>query len=598
LAGDRPSAGGGDRTDAVAAVRLAADLVEIVSDYIPLKKSGARFRAVCPFHTEKTPSFYVDPDKQLFYCFGCSTGGDVFKFLMLYEKLEFPEALRLLAGRYGIPLPARGGPAGSERQKVLTVNRQALRFFREQLQRPGGERARKYLAARGLDAGTIDAFRLGYAPDGWTALKDHLGRSLGGSAGGDRQGLMAGLLAQKQETGRTYDRFRERVIFPIFSLADEVIGFGGRLLGDGEPKYLNSPETAAFSKGDNLYGILSAREAIRREGYVVLVEGYMDVIALHRAGIAPAVATLGTGFTSGHVRLLKRFTERVVMNFDPDAAGRSATRRSLEVLLENGFDVRVVSLPPGKDPDLYVKENGADKYRDRLQGARPYFEYLTREVALRIDLKGTVGKIAALNEVLPFLARIDHPIRRAGYVELIATVFGIEDRMVLQELKEAVRGRERAVGPRTEAALREGRRLNEAEARLVRSLMDVREVRDVLLAEIEEDDIAASGIVEIVRAVRRQVESGDEVTYPRIGAEISDDARSVLTRIAAMSYPASNIEDGRSCLMGLRARRFRQQMSDIQKRLEAEKGAAEIDELLRRKVSLKKRIEALSEASA
>ena len=255
-------------------------------------------------------------------------------------------------------------------------------------------------------------------------------------------------------------------------------------------------------------------------------------------------------------------------------------------------------MPPGKDPDLYVKENGADKYKDRLQGALPYFEYLTREVALRIDLKGTAGKIAALNEVLPFLARIDNPIRRAGYVELIATVFGIEDRMVLQELKEAVRGRERAVGPRAEAALREGRRLNEAEARLVRSLMDVREIRDVLLAEIEEDDIAASGIVEIVRAVRRQVENGDEVTYPRIGAEISDDARSVLTRIAAMSYPASNIEDGRSCLMGLRARRFRQQMNDIQKRLEAEEGAAEIDELLRRKVSLKKRIEALSQASA
>ncbi|HET6278061.1 MAG TPA: DNA primase, partial [Candidatus Polarisedimenticolia bacterium] len=465
MAGDRPSAGGGDRTDAVAAVRLAADLVEVVSDYIPLKRSGARFRAVCPFHTEKTPSFYVDADKQLFYCFGCSTGGDVFKFLMLYEKLEFPEALRLLAGRYGIPLPAPGGPAGSERQAVLAVNRHALRFFREQLRQAGGERARRYLEGRGLDAGTIDAFRLGYAPDGWTALKDHLGQG----GGGDRQGLMAGLLAQKQETGRAYDRFRERVIFPIFNLADEVIGFGGRLLGEGEPKYLNSPETAAFSKGDNLYGILQAREAIRREGYVVLVEGYMDVIALHRAGVAQAVGTLGTGFTSGHVRLLKRFTERVVMNFDPDAAGRSATRRSLEVLLENGFDVRVVSLPPGKDPDLYVKEHGAGKYRERLLGALPYFEYLTREVGQRTDLKGTGGKIAALNEVLPFLARIDNPIRRAGYVELIATVFGIEDRMVLQELKEAVRGRARAVGPRAEAALREGRRLNEAEARLVRS---------------------------------------------------------------------------------------------------------------------------------
>jgi DNA primase len=582
----------------VAAVRLAADLVEIVSGYIPLKKSGARFRAVCPFHTEKTPSFYVDPDKQLFYCFGCNTGGDVFKFLMLYEKLEFPEALRLLAGRYGIPLPAPGRAGGSERQKVLDVNRHALRFFGEQLRRPAGEQARRYLEGRGVDGGTIDAFALGYAPDGWTALKDDLARGPGGAAEAERQGLAAGLLARKEETGRTYDRFRDRIIFPIVNLADEVIGFGGRLLGDGEPKYLNSPETAVFSKGDNLYGIARARESIRREGHVVLVEGYMDVIALHRAGIGQAVATLGTGFTSGHVRLLKRFTERVIVNFDPDAAGRAATRRSLEVLLENGFEVRVVSLPPGIDPDLFVRENGAGKYAERLREALPYFEYLTREAAGRTDLGSAAGKIAALNEVLPFLARIDNPIRRAGYVELIATVFGIEDRMVLQELKEAVRGRERAVGPRAEAALREGRRLNEAEARLVRSLLDAREVRDVLLAEIEDDDVAECGVVEIVRAVRRQVESGGEVTYPRIGEEISDEARAVLTRIAAMSYPAPNLDDGRGCLMELRARRFQRQMGDIQRRLEAERGAAEIDELLRRKVTLKKQIEALRQASA
>ena len=241
------------------------------------------------------------------------------------------------------------------------------------------------------------------------------------------RGWTPGCWPRKQETGRTYDRFRKRVIYPIFNLSDELIGFGGRLIGDGEPKYLNSPETVAFSKGDNLYGVPFAREAIRREGFAVLVEGYMDVIALHGAGIGQAVATLGTGFTSGHVRLLKRFTERVVMNFDPDAAGRTATRRSLEVLLENGFDVRIVTLPSGQDPDLYVRENGAGEYRDRLKEALPYFEYLTREVAGRRDLGSSEGKIGALNEVLPFLARIDNPVRRAGYVELIATVFGIED---------------------------------------------------------------------------------------------------------------------------------------------------------------------------
>jgi DNA primase len=482
---------------------------------------------------------------------------------------------------------------------VLAVNRHAQGYFREQFRQPGGEQARRYLDRRGLSGELIEKFQIGYAPDGWTGLKDHLAGALAGSGDAtERQGVDAGLLARKQETGRTYDRFRKRVIYPIFNLSDELIGFGGRLIGDGEPKYLNSPETVAFSKGDNLYGVLLAREAIRREGFAVLVEGYMDVIALHGAGIGQAVATLGTGFTSGHVRLLKRFTERVVMNFDPDAAGRTATRRSLEVLLENGFDVRIVTLPSGQDPDLYVRENGAGEYRDRLKEALPYFEYLTREVAGRRDLGDSGGKIGALNEVLPFLARIDNPVRRAGYVELIASVFGIEDRLVLQELKEAVRQRRKAIGTRGEAALSAPRRISEAEARLVRSLLDSPEVRDALLGEIEEDDIATTGIVEIVRAVRRAVESGENVTYPHIGAEISDNARDILTRIAAISCPAPTEEDGRGCLTALRATRFQLQMSEIQKQLESGNATAEIDDLLRRKLTLKKRIEALRQASA
>ncbi|MGH9749606.1 MAG: DNA primase, partial [Candidatus Polarisedimenticolia bacterium] len=345
----------------VEAVRSAADLRDIVSDYLPLKKSGgARYRALCPFHQEKTPSFHVDADKQLFYCFGCGAGGDVFKFLMLYEKVDFPEALRTLAGRYGIALPAAGEREDGERQRALAANRKALAWFRDMLQRPGGERARNYLAGRGIQRETIDRFLIGYAADGWSGLKGQLA-----AAGiGEAQAVAAGLLARKEESGRTYDRFRDRVIFPILNLAGDPIGFGGRILGEGEPKYLNSPETPAFSKGDNLYAVGLAKEAIRREGYAVLVEGYMDVIALHQAGVAHVVATLGTGFTTGHVRLLKRFTDRVAVNFDPDAAGAAATRRSLEVLLEHGFEVQVVTLPAGKDPDLFVRERGTEAYRE------------------------------------------------------------------------------------------------------------------------------------------------------------------------------------------------------------------------------------------
>jgi len=589
-----------DRFDAVEAVRAAADLHEVVSGYVALKKSGARWRGLCPFHQEKTPSFYVDSDKQLYYCFGCGTGGDVFKFLMLYEKLDFPEALRSLATRYGVTLPApRSGGESSERQKIVDLNREAVTFFREQLMQPAGERARKYLAARGLHRDVAERFLVGYAPEGWTGFKDTLLRSAGASRD-KREALAvaAGLLARKEETGRTYDRFRDRVIYPIVNLADEVIGFGGRVIGQGEPKYLNSPDTPAFNKGENLYALPLAKESIRREGFAVLVEGYMDAIALQTAGVTQAVATLGTGFTTGHVRLLKRFTEQVVVNFDPDAAGRQATRRSLETLLENGFEVRVVALPTGKDPDLYVREEGVERYRERLKEALPYIEYLAREVAGRVDVSRSQGKVQALNEVLPFLARLDNPVRRAGHVEMLASVFGIEDRLVLQELKEAVRERRKDVGSRATAALSSTRRPeSEAEAGLVRALMDDGGVRQALLPEINEADLSSARVRDIVRAVRRLAEKGDDVTYPRVGMEVGDDAKDVLTWIAAIPHPPMTEDAGRGCLNTLRAARITRQMTDIQRSLES-CGPAEMDDLLRRKLALKKQIEALRGVSA
>ena len=591
---------GGDRSDAVESVRAAADLYEVVSQYVALKKSGARWRGLCPFHTEKTPSFYVDPDKQLYYCFGCSSGGDVFKFLMLYEKLDFPEALRSLATRYNIPLPQAKGGETSERQRVIAVNRQAMSFFREQLMQPAGEGARRYLAARGLNREVAESFLIGYAPEGWSGLKDHLGRA-SGAAREQRESLAvaAGLLARKEETGRTYDRFRDRVIFPIVNLADEVIGFGGRVLGQGEPKYLNSPDTAAFSKGENLYGLPQAKDAIRREGFAVLVEGYMDAIALQVAGIGQAVATLGTGFTAGHVRLLKRFTEQVVVNFDPDAAGRQATRRSLETLLENGFEVRVVALPQGKDPDRFVRDEGADRYRERLAAALPYMEYLAREVAGRVNLQEARGKVQALNEVLPFLARMDNPVRRAAQVEMLATVFGIEDRIVLQEMKEAVRGRRKSVDGRAMSGPRDRRPMSEAEAGLVRALMDDPAVRTALVPLLVETELPDGHVADIVRVVRTLVESGEDVSYSRVGREIGDGARDLLTWIAALPHPPVTAATGQGCLKTLRAEGLERQMADITRRIERLSDAeSEYAELSHRKLALKRRIEALRGVSA
>jgi DNA primase len=586
--------------DAVDAVRSAADLFEVVSEYVALKKSGARFRGLCPFHQEKSPSFYVDPDKQLYYCFGCQSGGDVFKFLMLYEKLEFPEALRSLASRYNVTLPAhRDSLEASERQRVVALNRLALAFFQETLLKPAGEKGRRYLASRGLNREVAERYALGYAPEGWTALKDHLQRGAGRDAKGREElAVVAGLLGRKEESGRTYDRFRDRVIFPIVNLSDEVIGFGGRVIGVGEPKYLNSPDSPAFNKGENLYGLPIAKEAIRKSGFAILVEGYMDAIALQTAGFEQAVATLGTGFTPGHVRLLKRFTEAVVVNFDPDAAGRQATRRSLETLLENGFEVRVVALPQGKDPDRFVRDEGADGYRAQLQSALPYIEYLARETAGRIDVGAANGKVKALNEVLPFVARIDHPVRRASQVEMLASVFGIEDRLILQELKDAVRDRKRGV--RAPVPGTAGRRTESVpETYLVRALLDDGGVRRALLPEIDEGDLGSSSVKEIVNAVRRLEQAGEDVTWPRIGSDVSDGAREALMVIAAAPQPAPSVEAARACLRTLHRERILKQMAELQKEIQNRQAAGHAaDELSLRKHELNRQIEALRGASA
>jgi DNA primase len=587
--------------DAVDAVRQASDLYEVVSEYVALKKSGAKFRGLCPFHQEKTPSFYVDPDKQLYYCFGCQSGGDVFKFLMQYEKLEFPEALRSLASRFNVTLPERrdAGEA-SERQKIVALNRLALAFFRETLLKPDGEKGRRYLASRGLHRDVAERYALGYAPEGWTGLKDHLARvAVRDARGREDVAVTAGLLGRKEESGRTYDRFRDRIIFPIVNLSDEVIGFGGRVLGAGEPKYLNSPDSPAFNKGENLYGLPLAREAIRKSGYAILVEGYMDAIALQTAGFEQAVATLGTGFTPGHVRLLKRFTEAVVVNFDPDAAGRQATRRSLETLLEHGFEVRVVALPQGKDPDRFVRDEGADRYRAELQSALPYVEYLARETAARIDVRGASGKVKALNEVLPFVARIDHPVRRASHVEMLASVFGIEDRLVLQELKNAVRDRRRDVRAVPPGSLAARRAENPSEAYLVRALLDDGQVRKTLLPEIDGEEFGSTNVKEIVNAVRRIEEAGEQVTWPRVGSEVSDVAREALNVIAAAPQPAPSVEAGRACLKSLHRDRILKEMAELQKEIQTRQAAGRAaDELSLRKQALNRQIEALRGATA
>jgi DNA primase len=542
----------------VAAVRNSGDIVRLVSDYVPLKAGGARLKGLCPFHHEKTPSFSVDPQMQLFYCFGCHVGGDAFKFVMLYEKLDFPEAVEHLAKRWGVPLPkAASRPADDARARVLIMNDAASGFFRAQWHDASrGQAARDYIARRGISIETADRFALGYAPDSWDAL----GNILGARGFKEQELQTAGLaVARKEGTGQ-YDRFRHRVIFPIRDLTGHVVAFGGRALGDSEPKYLNSPETPAYVKGEHLYGLDVARDAIRREGFAILVEGYLDLIAVHQAGFDNAVASLGTALTPSQVKLLARYAERVVVSYDGDTAGINASVKSLDLFLERGFDVRVAEIPNGKDPDDFVKESGAAAYDALVRQAPGYLEFLVRRELRGRDLSLPGESVAAINALLPRLARLDSAVERASWAGRLADALHIEDDLVMQELRSALKGAKSAIRHRVSV---EEEGASPIEARLVRLLLASDDARSHAHTVVGEGDLTESRVASIVSVILALDARGLPVNGPLVVDALEDEAdRTLLTRIAFRDDAPGGAEDVDGCLMSLRNNRLKKQHKD------------------------------------
>ena len=357
-------------------VKQQADIVRVVGEYVSLRKSGQNFVGLCPFHSEKSPSFAVHPVKQIYHCFGCGVGGDVFKFVMELDKIAFLDAVRVVAEKCGIPVPAPRERSPEERRTnqqrtvLVEMHKEAAAFFARQLaSTPEGKIARAYLEDRGLDENAIQHFLIGYAPSGGESLIRNLRQKF------PEKLIEQSGLASRDANGRIYDRFRRRIMFPIANESGKVVAFGGRSLGDDMPKYLNSPETPIYSKSGLLYHMDRAKEPIRRADFAVLVEGYMDVIGVARAGITNVVASCGTSLTETQIKLLSRFTHRIIVNYDPDNAGEAATERSLALLLEQNFEVRVLALPPidGKpaDPDSFVQKKGAEAYRELFRKLRP-----------------------------------------------------------------------------------------------------------------------------------------------------------------------------------------------------------------------------------
>ncbi len=412
-------------------IRLSNDIVEVVSEYVRLEQKGRLYFGLCPFHKEKTPSFSVTPSMQIFKCFGCGKGGNVIHFISAIENLDFIEAVKFLADRAKIQIPEGDDKKEKDRarlrSKILQINREAARFFFDMLHSQAGNRALRYLAERGIEEKTIRRFGLGYSPPEWDALYNHLREK-----GYDPEIIAKSGLILPGKKGGYYDRFRDRIIFPIFDVRSNIIGFGGRVLDSSLPKYINSPETEAYQKGRNLYALNFAKNSSQKS--VLVVEGYMDVISLHQGGIINAVASLGTALTENQGRLLKKYFDEIIICYDSDTAGKSATIRGLDLLSELGCNVRVMTIPEGKDPDDFIRNNGTEAFLKLMDRADSLIEYKVKLLKNEIDTTTIEGKVAFIGKIADLLARVGNRVQMEMYIKKLSAEYEVSEEAVYSEI--------------------------------------------------------------------------------------------------------------------------------------------------------------------
>jgi DNA primase len=565
-------------------VKQQADIVRVVGEYVRLKKSGQNFLGLCPFHQEKTPSFNVHPVKQIYHCFGCGVGGDVFKFVMELDKCTFPEAIRTVAEKCGIAIPKPRERSPEERREnqqrsaLVEMHREAAAFFARQLHESAeGKVAYAYLEDRGLNREAMIKFGLGFAPSSGDALLRFLKQKYP-----EKLLEVSGLLSREQG-GRFFDRFRRRIIFPIANEAAKVIAFGGRAMGDDNPKYLNSPETPIYSKSNVLYHLDRAKEALRQNDFGVLVEGYMDAIAVARAGITNVIASCGTSLADPQIKLLGRFTRRVVVNYDPDTAGQAATERSLTLLLEKEFDVRVLALPGGSDPDKFLKEQGAEAYKKLLLQAPPYLDYLIGRARL-MDRTTASGRVQALNFLMPYVQRLPNRLLRSEWATRIASELHVDEPVLREALRRAASERRSEVKPRAELL---GPSVKGAERRLIHMLAEADGFREKLAREI-----VSSGLhrgLETEKIFDLLIAKAGERSDPATFAEALDERdRRVLFEIFFESFSEHTWEEAESCLGVLRSRRLEQELAELQRKLESKPPTEELRRIITRRLELQK----------
>jgi DNA primase len=576
-------------------VKQQADIVRVVGEYVRLKKTGKDFSGLCPFHQEKTPSFTVSPIKQIFYCFGCGKGGDVYNFVMDMEKCEFPEAVKVVAEKCGIAIPRQKERSPEERKEnqqrsvLVEMHREAQTFFVKQLEGTlEGKAARAYLEDRGLDKDAIARFGIGYAPNGGDALLRQLKPKYN-----EKLLVDSGLVSRDQSAGRLFDRFRRRITFPISNDSGKIVAFGARALGDDMPKYMNSPETPIYSKSNVLYHMDRAKDALRRQDFAILVEGYMDAIAVARAGISNVVASCGTSLAEPQIKLLGRFTRRVIVNYDPDTAGQAATERSLALLLERDFEVRVLALPPvgekKADPDLFIRERGKDEYLKLLKEAPPYVDYLIAR-ARQMDLTTGEGKQRALNFLLPYIQRIPNSILRSEWATRIAQQLRIDEPLLRSALSKAAKERRGEITTRPELM---GRAAKPVERRLIRMLAEAQGFRQELAKHLQDAHLYHGLETEkIFAALVIASLTGQAVQATEVGAVLEERDRRLLFEILFEEANEPTWEEAMSCIEALQHRHAEQELADVQRSIEANPAAPEMRGLLEKKQQLMRRLAA------
>jgi DNA primase len=551
-------------------VRGASSIVEIASQYTTLKRRGRKWVGLCPFHTEKTPSFTVDEEKQLYHCFGCGVGGDVFSLVMEKENLTFPEALRSLAERYKIPLPAhqRVRPEVLKlEEKLFKANETALAYFRKNLVGTSeGRKALDYLKKRGLSDETIQTLKIGYALNAWTALIDFF------KAKDVPVSLLekGGLALPGARPGEYRDRFRGRVIFPIFSLTGRVVAFGGRTVFDADPKYLNSPETPLYSKGKLLYGLNITKDAIRREGTAVLVEGYTDFSSLYQAGITNVVASLGTALTPWQVGQALRFAPRLVVNYDGDNAGRAAAARAVPLGLEKGLNVEVLVLPDGLDPDAFLRTHGRDRYLAAMKKTVPGLDFLIDSLSagVRMSVPEEKGKVA--RAVVREIEKVPDPVARSEYIRRASARLGVSE--------ELFRSIVVAKAPTKEAE--EAGLFCPAERRLFQILMGEPALAPDIFAECGEEIFEGLPSEPVFRHILERFKNDEDWSFAGLQGKVPPALLSSVARALFEKSSGGSVEEAQECLRSLRRVHLQNRLKDIQLRIARSEKSGQTEELL------------------